>query len=284
MTTVPSLIRRHPVVTFFVLAFVISWLPYPAYVAGWLPEPLFLPFGPLVAAVTVAGVSEGRIGLRRLGARMLRWRVGWPWWVVAVGLPLAVLAAATATNVLLWDAGPVRWTALPWSSFLAAFALRLVNPTDGPMGEEPGWRGFALPRMLHSHTPLVAAALLGLLVALWHLPLALMGMLPFVGLPTTFAITFVYCWLFNRTGGSGLLTLVFHATEGSVRLSQLGFTEADFGRQAVVYGILWFLVAAALIALDRPAWRQAAPEAIDAPLPSPRPTAMSSPAGRPTRS
>ena len=60
-----SLTRRHSLVIFFTLAFLISWLPYPAYAARWLAEPLFLPFGPLVAAVAVAGLSEGRAGLRR---------------------------------------------------------------------------------------------------------------------------------------------------------------------------------------------------------------------------
>lgn len=104
-----GLTRRQPLVVFFILAFVISWLPYPAYVAGWLADPLFLPFGPLVAAVALAGLSEGRAGLRRLAARMLRWRVGWQWWVVALGLPLALLAVATGTNVLIWGADPLSW-------------------------------------------------------------------------------------------------------------------------------------------------------------------------------
>jgi hypothetical protein len=68
---------------------------------------------------------------------------------VAIALPLAALVAAAALNIGLWGApGPV---------LALAFALRLVNPLDGPIGEEPGWRGYALPRMQATRSPLVAA-------------------------------------------------------------------------------------------------------------------------------
>jgi membrane protease YdiL (CAAX protease family) len=139
--------------------------------------------------------------------------------------------------------------------------IRLINPLDGPMGEEPGWRGYALPRLFSAMSPLPAAAVLGLIVAAWHLPLVLMGMLSFFGLPATFAITFVYCWLFNRTGGSVLLTLVFHATEGAIRTDQLGLTEDNLTRQSSLYALCWCVVAVAVILLDRKAWRVAAPSA-----------------------
>ena len=114
------------------------------------------------------------------------------------------------------------------------------------MGEEPGWRGYALPRLFSAMSPLPAAAVLGLIVAAWHLPLVLMGMLSFFGLPATFGITFVYCWLFNRTGGSVLLTLVFHATEGAIRTDQLGLTEDNLTRQSSLYALCWCVVAVAV--------------------------------------
>ena len=152
-----GLTRRQPLSVFFVLAFAISWLPYPFYVLGLLPGPLFLPFGPLVAAVTVIAITEGKRGLRQLGSRMLRWRVRWWWWAVAVGLPLAVLATSTALTVQVWGASTVSWSGVPWLSFVGAFALRLVNPLDGPMGEEPGWRGYALPKLFSALSPLAAA-------------------------------------------------------------------------------------------------------------------------------
>ena len=215
------------------------------------------PSAPLVAVVTVIGITEGRRGLRQLGSRILRWRVRWWLWAVAVGLPLAVLATSTALTVQVWGASTLSWSAVPWLSFMGAFALRLVNPLDGPMGEEPGWRGYALPKLFSALSPLAAAAVLGLIVTAWHLPLVLMGMLSPFGLPATFAITFVYCWLFNRTGGSVLLTLAFHATEGCVRLGQLGLSDQFLSRQAALYAVCWLVVAVLLILVDRKAWRSA---------------------------
>jgi len=99
------------------------------------------------------------------------------------------------------------------------------------MGEEPGWRGYALPRLFSAMSPLPAAAVLGLIVAAWHLPLVLMGMLSFFGLPATFGT------------------------------DQLGLTEDNLTRQSALYALCWCVVAVAVILLDRKAWRVAAPSA-----------------------
>ena len=118
-----------------------------------------------------------RPGYRDWGARMLRWRVGWVWWVVAIGTPLAVLALASAANVAIWGAPAPVLTALPWSSIALFAALRLVNPLDGPFGEEPGWRGYALPELQVRRSPLAAGLVLAPIVALWHVPLVTTGQL-----------------------------------------------------------------------------------------------------------
>ena len=256
-----GLTRRHPLSVFFALAFAISWLPYPFYASGLLPGPLFLPFGPLLAAVTVIAITEGKRGLMRLGSRLLRWRVRWWWWAVAVGLPLAVLATSTALTVQLWGASTVSWSGVSWLSVVAAFALRLVNPLNGPMGEEPGWRGYALPKLFSAMSPLAATTVLALVITAWHLPLVLMGMLSPFGLAFVFAMTYVFSWLFNRTGGSVLLTLVFHSAEGCIEESQLGLTGEFLTRQAAVYAVCWLVVALLLVLVDQKAWRSASPAA-----------------------
>ena len=249
-------VREHRTAVFFGLTFLLSWWAWPFYLMGLAPT-AFFPCGPLVAAIVVVGVTEGARGYRDWGARMVRWRVGWVWWVVAIGTPLAVLAVASAANVAIWGAPAPVLTALPWSSIALFAALRLVNPLDGPFGEEPGWRGYALPELQVRRSPLAAGLVLAPIVALWHVPLVTTGQLAAVGIPITFAITLVYVWLFNRTGGSVLLTIAFQIAQGTFSYGVLGFADADAARMDWIVGVLWFAIAAAVIVFDREAWRAA---------------------------
>jgi uncharacterized protein len=248
--------RQHRLLAFFALTFTLTWWSWPLWAIGAAPTAHWA-CGPLVAALIVIGVAEGRAGYRALGARMIRWRVGGRWWAFAIGTPLAVLALAAAANVVFWGAPVPVPGEVAWSSVALLAALRLVNPLDGPLGEEPGFRGYALPLLQVDRSPLHAAAVLGVLAALWHLPLVVTGQLPPVGLPITFAITVVYVWLFDRTGGSVLLTLVFHVAQGTVSYGDLGFTGPDAARMDWLVGALWFALAAALVVLDRDRWRVA---------------------------
>jgi uncharacterized protein len=261
MSSIVVWTRQHRVVVFFGLAFLISWWAWPFYALGLAPT-AFFPCGPIVAALIVIGVTEGWSGYRSLGARMIRWRVGWLWWLVAVGTPLAVLAIAALGNVAIWGAPVPVLTDMAWSGMALAAAIRFVNPLDGPLGEEPGWRGYAVPQLQTSRSPLAAGLVLALVAAMWHLPLVATGELAPVGLPITFAITLVYVWLFNRTGGSVLLTMVFHVAQGTVTYAALGFTGADAARMDWLVGVLWVALAAALLVLDRRAWQVAPPAAI----------------------
>jgi membrane protease YdiL (CAAX protease family) len=227
-------IREHRLVAFFVLAYAIAWAGWPFWAAGLLPEPLFLPCGPLVAALLVIAAAEGRAGYRALGERMVRWRVGWGWWAAALGLPLALVAATGLLNTLAGARAPALGQ-LAWGQLALLFGLYLVNPLGGALGEEPGWRGYALPGLLAARSPLVSALVLGVLVAGWHLPLVVFGMLGPIGLVSTAAITVVYSWLFQGTGGSALLTLVFHAVQDSFTFGALGYTGPDLVRAEYLY-------------------------------------------------
>lgn len=269
MSALPAAVRRHPLTAFFVLAYLIGWLPWPLYAAGLLPGTNFLPCAPLVAALVVAAVAHGRPGLRDLGSRLIRWRVPWYCYLAAVGLPLAVIFATAGVNVGLGGSG---WTlsALPWSTLALVFAIRWINPLDGPLGEEPGWRGFALPRLQASRSPLASAMLLGVLVAGWHLPLIFSdegNPIGWVGIPSTFVITIVYCWLLNRSRGSVLLTMLFHVTQGTITVTTLGYAGADLNRMLWLGLGAWTVVALAVVLLDRPAWRTPSPEAVYPPAP-----------------
>jgi membrane protease YdiL (CAAX protease family) len=258
-----SLMKRHPIITFFVLAYAISWVGWPLYAAGVWPIP-FLASGPLIAALIVIPLTQGRTGLRELGSRMIRWRVGLRWYAVAIGLPLAVILVAVALNVALGAGAPSLAQAGPLSTILMVFAVRLINPLDGPMGEEPGWRGFALPGLQASRSLLLATLILAVLVTVWHVPLFFIeegGLQPSVvlgGVLGPFAFTFVATWLFNHTGGSVLMTLVMHAAEGTIRPNELWSVGAAQVQAGLVYSVVWCAVVVGLVIFDWKAWRGAA--------------------------
>ena len=158
---VASVAQRHPLITFFVLAYAVAW--------AFVPFGSFGAFGPAVAALVVVPLTRGWAGLRELGSRLVRWRLRWFWYLAALGLPLAIHLVAAGLTATAAQVPSVTATSV--SAALVAFLVRLVNPTDGPLGEEPGWRGFALPGLQSRYSPLLATTILALLVAGWHLPL-----------------------------------------------------------------------------------------------------------------
>jgi len=240
-------VRRHPIVTFFVLSYAISWAFLPVEAVR------FLPSGPLFAALIVIPIAYGWPGLRELGSRMIRWRVRWYWYAAAFGLPIGVHLATVGINVA-GGAGVPSLTLASLTTFLMAFAVRMVNPADGPLGEHPGWNGVALPGLQVDRSPLQAAAILAPLVAGWHLPVFFLEEGGFrasvfvVGMVTTMAVTFWYTWLFNRTGGSILLVVIAHNVEGSIQFAS-----------GWIYMGVWLAVAAGLVVFDRRSWRAPAP-------------------------
>jgi membrane protease YdiL (CAAX protease family) len=253
-------VRRHRLVSFFVLAYALAWWSWPLYQADIWPRQAFNAVGALLAAIIVIAIAEGRPGFADLGRRIVRWRVPWYYYAFAVLVPIALRVGTTLVNP-----GPSPdWAGMAWSSFALWFLIRMVNPLDGPGAEEPSFRGFAVPRMQSAWSPLRSALVLGVLVAVWHLPLTTgAGWTGVVTtLLTTFVITLVYVWLFNRTGGSVLLVLIFHVAQGVITLEDLGYAGADLARQQWLDCAAWTVVAAALLVFDRAAWRTAPADAV----------------------
>jgi membrane protease YdiL (CAAX protease family) len=252
-----AFVRRRELVIFFVLSYLIAW--------SGMPFGSFYAFSPLISAIVVVSIAEGLPGLARLGRRVIRWRVNWIWYAAAIGLPLVVHAVAIGLNMAAGAPAPSLAQFHPWYSVLLLFGLRMVNFTDGPMGEEPAWRGFAQPRLQANWSPLASTAVLALLITAWHLPLVFMPQFD-LGLPdiaSTVLVTFWYAWLFNRTGGSVLLPLIAHVTEGCVNTGGLWPAGPDADRHAWMWMISWALLVVALLIFDRKSWRRAPESAID---------------------
>jgi hypothetical protein len=257
MSSVSGVVRRHPIITFFVLTYAIAW--------GLIPFWTFQAGAPFIAALIVIPLTQGVAGLKELGLRMIRWRVRWYWYALAIGIPLAVLGLTAGLNVALGASAPSLAGVGSVSTVLMMFALRLVNPGDGALGEEPGWRGFALPGLQTTLSPLVSTLILGVAVTGWHVPLLFLedGLLRpsiIVGfLLGTMAVTFWYTWMFNHTGGSVLITLISHAAQGTIQIGALWSVGADFAQANLLFGIVSGAVAIGLVVFDWKAWRAPAP-------------------------
>ena len=222
MTAITTRFKKRPLLTFFMLAYALSWMveiPLALRAQGVLQVeiPISLhylaAYGPMLSALIVTGVTGGIGGLRELWERMTRWKVNPGWWLVAVA-PLGLYLVAAAA-LWLTQSEPIDLAAMGQVDFLPAIGLAALPVwilTFG-IGEETGWRGFALPRLQKGHSALHATIILWALWALWHLPLFFysydVSILPgfLIGL---LAGAIVFTWLYNSTDGSVLMTAVWH--------------------------------------------------------------------------
>jgi len=235
-------IASHDLFVFFVLAFVFSWYPWViALVRGAVSGPN--PLGPLIAALIVTGLAEGRPGLRGLLGRIVRARIGLSSYAVIFGLP--ILLCALAVGIMAASGRPVSLpTAAAWRELPERFIFIFLFIG---LGEEPGWRGFALPRLQKQHPPLVASLILAPIWALWHLPL--MGSefrLPIIPafLISLVGGTLIQTWLFNRSKGSVFGQMLFHAMVNTVGAGLIFplFKGPSFVLFWYVYSLLWLAV------------------------------------------
>ena len=243
-----SLVKRHPLITFFVLAFALSWWPSILYALDLSPQPI-AGFGPFLAALGVLALTQGKSGIGGLLRRMVRWRVGIRWYAVALLLPVGIALAATSVNVLLGAQAPSAADLGGWTDIFLTFAVVLLIPGIGGAWEEPGWRGFALPRLQAGRSALVASLILGVLIAAWHLPLMVVGDVHWSDIASIMGATLVLNWVFNSANGSVLLIMMMHATNNAVSGNFFSpmFSGADSVRQSWLLAVVWCTVAVAVV-------------------------------------
>jgi len=253
---VKAFLKQHRLVVFFVLAFALSWYPWViALMRGRTSGPN--PLGPLVAGIIVTAIVSGRSGLREFFSRLVRWRVGVKWYLITFATPVLVCLIAVAITLCFGWRSSVsglsveKLRELP-ERFL--FILLFIG-----FGEEPGWRGFALPQLQTRYPPLIASLILAPVWALWHLPLIgnefpLPIVVPF--LLSVFGGTFALTWVFNGTKGSVLLPMLFHATINTVGAGLIFPLFAGAALVALwwIYGFVWLCIGlgALLFCADKP--------------------------------
>lgn len=181
-----------------------------------------------IAGLVMIAYVDGTVGLRELWSRLIRWRFGVPVYLIAL-LPLALFALSVvitvATNDGMLDTVDLSPQAIKAVLFGAESGLIVYLFTRGPMGEELGLRGFALPRLQQRHSPFVAASIIGFFWALWHLPV-LWGrdsVSITVFLLVAFTFSYIFTWMFNASGGSLIPGLLFHATQNAEEIWEVVF-------------------------------------------------------------
>jgi uncharacterized protein len=221
-----SFIRGRPVLSFFVLAWLFSWvfmIPLAlarhgviASLPGWLHY--LSAYGPLLAALLIAGLTEGAAGLRTWWARLTRWRCGFLPWLLAVS-PLLLYVVAAVIQRLAQGAWPDvgllgRVNFLP---YMGLWSLPLWLANSG-LGEETGWRGYALPALQRRFSPRRSSVIVAAGWMVWHVP-AFFYLPSYdhfsVGMAFGFFLgllsgAFLLTWLANSTGGSVLLPVIWH--------------------------------------------------------------------------
>jgi len=249
-----------PLAFFVVLAYAVSWgWVFPLAAAGDIVEkgdgwPTHLPalVGPALAALVVTAAYRGRLGVRELLARTVRLRMPMRWWAATLS-PLAFLGVALAVASLAGRAPSASdfglASGLPAIGVAAVALISIVLA----LGEETGWRGFALPLLQRRFSPLAAALLVTPIWAVWHLPF-FFTVATYRGFPPAGYVGFVFgiacgsivlAWLYNGTGGSILACAIWH---GVYNLAS--GTAAGTGIVAGVTSSFVYVQAMLLVALE----------------------------------
>jgi membrane protease YdiL (CAAX protease family) len=266
MSNVPAFITKHPVLTYFALAFGISWVGGLFVLGpGGIPTTIerLMTMGPVMYVAMLAGPSvagllmtslvSGRAGLREVLVRLTTWRVGGRWYAVALlTAPVLVMAVSLSLSLLSTQFLPAVFLTndeapLLLSGLMAGLIVGIF--------EELGWTGFAIPRMRRRYGVLGTGLLLGVLWGAWHFPMfwepnSFSGALPFAVLLVRLfswlpAYRVLMVWVYDRTG-SLLVAMLMH---GSLTATQLIFMPPPSSGMTLIISILawaavlWIVVA-----------------------------------------
>ena len=213
-----AFLNRYQIAIYFVLTFILSWFPWYAGIeAGmWI-------VGPSVAAFIIVIALRGKDGLLDLLRSFVRWRAKASIWAVALLGPAILYLVGLG---VFWVGGgqlpPFTMIKEEAHLLIPYLFLVVLLPVNGPVGEEFGWRGYALPKLQSDYGPLVASLVIGILWGVWHLPdffadtgvQASLGLIFFVPyILGTLANSVYMTWLYNKSRASALIAgIVWHAS------------------------------------------------------------------------
>jgi membrane protease YdiL (CAAX protease family) len=216
-----SLLSKYPLLSFFVMAILFSWIAVTPLVLN--PALPIEPFqilgalaGPTLSAVIMLAVLEGRTALGTFFKRYIQWRAGIIWWLIVLfGVLIALnIFASLILGLSIWSEF-FKNIGFILPTYLITLLVGIIL---GPLWEEPGWRGFALPRLQARYNPFLGTLILGVMWAVWHIPGYLGGWME-----SAFPALLVYCisfsmiftWVYNNTRGSILLMILLHSSSNA---------------------------------------------------------------------
>ncbi|MEM4164350.1 MAG: type II CAAX endopeptidase family protein [Nitrososphaerales archaeon] len=236
----------------------IFWVPQALAAQGLLTTSILVdflfsplnpaPFGPLVAALTLTYWSSRTQGVKELLKRGVHYKVGKIWYIPTFFLFPAITGGALFLAILSGDTIPEL--SVLSNPLLIIGAFIYIFFLGGPLEEEFGWRGYALDRLQARFNVLLSSIMLGFMWGIWHLPLFFIpNMYPYYLIPLWgFMLSIIlgsilFTWLYNNTGGSILVAMLFHTTSN---LSHFIFPtlETEFGG---LYSIILTLIAVVVV-------------------------------------
>ena len=246
LNPITSSIKRHPLIAYFILAYALAWMLIPLMSISLAFGFLAL-FGPAFSAILITRLTEGPVGLRELWRRALLWKAGLLSYAFAILFPPVLILIQMGIAYLLGT--PVTF----FTNGMVGLATAILF-----IGEELGWRGYALPKLLAQRTPITASLILGVLWALWHLPNFIF---PVAGVPALgpfpvvavwiMAQTFLVTWLYINSKGSILIATLFHASINAFTFNGLDTTE-----KWLLQALIWIIAAVVVVFSSRTMWTQ----------------------------
>jgi len=249
-----------PILLFFLLTFVISW--------GWAFVVFFLPdvyyaqsyasvvgvlatlfvsiqaFGPTISALVVTGYFEGN-GFKQFSESLIKFKVKYYWYLLVFLLPIFVYSLPVAFNLALGN--PSNHDYFNVSLWGITFAAVISNVFFAALAEEPGWRGYALPKMNQHFRPIISGVIIGVIWAFWHLLFYVFGSRDWSTFPqfvfTVTVISCIYTWIYLKTKSIPLM-VIFHVMHNLSNTVFINYHNPLWG------GIIYFAVLIVILLCD----------------------------------
>lgn len=237
--------RNHPVTSFFLISIGVSWILWilaiitPPPLFSW--SPLFAYFGPLVAAGAIIRITGG--DLQTWVSRIVRWRVAPRWYGLAIGLPIISVVGIVGISIQLGDS--LSFSLPSWLQIISRYSTLILPHIVLTIGEEAGWRGFALPRLQRKYDAFIASLIIGVIWGIWSIPLFFLSAPPqpqitdILYVPIFIALSILFTYIYNSTGGSVWITSIFHA---GIHISFLASTRLLFGSSTIQFQLVMLAV------------------------------------------